>query len=315
MMLNKSGANAALVGGSMHNMGFPTPGFRLIACFASIAFLLFYPLQEGNCAEGEAASLQVMLEHFNSTDARTRERGVWEVGMQGMRAGLFEKRLQALEGLGKLLKDPDKNVRLAAAETLASLDPGNGEPIAILIDALNGEEPPTGPALIIKYQYGASARDAVPALISAMKRRPKSEAIWASTLERIGTPEALEAIKPYQRRQDIKRRLASPMDFLLGNIIGSSSMMLAFLGLYFWSRSRRKKGERILCWPLWVPMVVGAFCVYCAIDAALHPPDFGGFPEIPIALSLLVMAGLLPWAVSLALASKTRNAVAGAEPK
>jgi hypothetical protein len=133
-----------------------------------------------------------------------------------------------------------------------------------------------------------------------MNKEPKvigytvSMSIWAAKLENIGTPEALEAIKPFRQKQAMRRKLVRPISIFTDNRIGSSLMTLWLFGLVLWSLARRKKGDKIVWWPLLIPMAVWGMCVYEPVTAEPFPIEF----QIRISFLIVTLVGVIPWLAS-----------------
>ena len=104
----------------------------------------------------------------------------------------------------QLQSDQDKWVRMLAAMALSAVGEGTKDAVPALIQALQDQD------VSVRYyaayalgKIGQDAKDAVPALIQALQNdhniRGRDSATIA--LEKIGTPEALKAVKEYQSRQ------------------------------------------------------------------------------------------------------------------
>ena len=104
----------------------------------------------------------------------------------------------------QLQSDQDKWVRMLAAMALSAVGEGAKDAVPDLIQALQDQD------VSVRYyaayalgKIGQDAKDAVPALIQALQNdhnvRGRDSATIA--LEKIGTPEALKAVKEYQSRQ------------------------------------------------------------------------------------------------------------------
>ena len=117
--------------------------------------------------------------------------------------------IKAAEGaipflIQQLQNDQDKWVRMLAAMALGPIGEGAVNAVPALIQALQDQD------VSVRYyaayalgKIGQDAKDAVPALIQALQNdhnvRGRDSATIA--LEKIGTPEALKAVKEYQSRQ------------------------------------------------------------------------------------------------------------------
>jgi hypothetical protein len=208
--------------------------------------------------------------------------------------------------LKNLLKSERNMVRIGAALRLVDIDPSLGkELIPFLIEAVKEGTPRYEvTAISILRDIGPDARDAVPSIIESMKRHPKGwNAFYYTTLRFIGTPEALEAIKPYELEKARRKKLVKPISMLVDSTIGSFLMTAVFLGLFLWSRPRRKKGKKIIYWPLLIPMFFwGIFALTSLMDQPLMSDPFiqglYGF-QIYIGLFIITMVGLITWLVSL----------------
>ncbi|MBI4802245.1 MAG: hypothetical protein HY796_06940 [Elusimicrobia bacterium] len=208
--------------------------------------------------------------------------------------------------LKNLLKSERKVVRQGAAIGLMDIDPSLGKGLMpILIEAIKDGLPEwyEMKAVTALDHIGPEAKDAVPAIIEAMKRHPDSGFVYRATLRFIGTPEALEATKPYERERARRKKLVKPISMFADSTIGSSLITAAFLGLFLWSRSRRKKGDKIICWPLLIPVFFWGIFV---LDSLLDEPSMNdpllqglyGF-QIYIGLFIITLAGLIPWLAGL----------------
>ena len=112
--------------------------------------------------------------------------------------------------LKNLLKSERKVVRQGAAIGLMDIDPSLGkELMPILIEAAKDGSPKwyEMAAIIALRGIGPEAKDAVPAIVEAMNRHPDSAVVYRTTLRSIGTPEALEALKPYEQEQARRKKL------------------------------------------------------------------------------------------------------------
>ena len=191
------------------------------------------------------------------------------------------------------MKDKDVNIRLGAIGKL-NRSVLNKQPVKTRDEVI---------ASLAFQFFGLEAGSAVPALIEVMKRKTNTsagEALCASILERIGTPEALEAIKPH--KQKIARQIKlmkNPIKALRDSLSGTFAMTFGFLGLFWWSRSRCKKGDRIISWPLLIPVPFWGFCIYEAFWLRANTGAIITFFEaefyFDIGLLGVTLAGIVPW--------------------
>ena len=121
---------------------------------------------------------------------------------------------QVVPVLAEELKDQDKSVRMTAAMTLSTLSDKVStsvkQVIPQLLQALEDSEVGVrfGAARTLARFCGPENQNIVPLLIQALEKtdsRLERVAI-AQALEKIGSPEALKAAKPYKQEYNLLRR-------------------------------------------------------------------------------------------------------------
>lgn len=250
----------------------------------------------GKLEKSDIPALFKELENENSTICATAI---------DMLVGTINDKEETIGVLKNLLKSERKVVRQGAALRLADIDPSLGkELMTIFIEAVKEESPEYELGAVRALgQIGPEAKDAVPTIIESMKRHPDSAVIHRATLRFIGTPEALEALKPYEQEQARRKKLVKPISMFADSTIGSSLITAAFLGLFLWSRSRRKKGDRIICRPLLIPVFFWGIVALGSLTLGSLAADsflqgMCGF-EIYIGLFIITLVGIIPWLASI----------------
>ncbi|MBI5244033.1 MAG: HEAT repeat domain-containing protein [Elusimicrobia bacterium] len=278
--------------------------FRRFAVVCSLALAVLFSLAGLQAfSENKGTDLRTALDEMKSPDASVREAGLRKLyALDWDKLGT--RRDEVISSLLRLLKDENMLIRQKAAVTIERIDPiEREETLPVLIEALMGKSEYFRDAASIIGRFGPRAKDAVPAVIEAMKREEKDSLImpfWVSTLERIGTLEALEAVKPYNQKMERQEKLVRPISMLSDSYLGSSLMTFGFLGLFWWSRVRRKKGDKIISWPLLIPVPFWGICIYNVYYRRSYPPVFDAFfVEIYIFLLVVTLVGIIPWLSSL----------------
>ncbi|MBI4802265.1 MAG: HEAT repeat domain-containing protein [Elusimicrobia bacterium] len=278
--------------------------WKRIVCYifvlAVLLVLTVFPTSAGD-VENKVDGLLKTLEEGNP---RQREIATSEIFCLNKKEGLGAKRQEVISALRRNLKDENHIVRQGAATTLHEVDPSSKEVIPVFIEAL--QEKTTYYdlyAAVILKDFGSEANDAVPALIGLLKDNWRGKKLnWAITLEKIGTPEALAAVKPFRRKMEIQETFSKPFRIVSESVVISSLGTLGFIGLYLWSRHRRKKGGKIICWPLLIPMVFWGFCIYVAFWNRTHIgliiPVYEAEFYLSIVLFAMTLAGIIPWLVN-----------------
>jgi len=145
-----------------------------------------------------------LIKQLQDQDVNVRMNAVRALMLIGTPAAI-----KAAEGatpflIQQLQNDQDKWVRMLAAMALSAVGEGTKDAVPALIQAVQDQD------VSVRYyaayalgKIGQDAKDAVPALIQALQNdhniRGRDSATIA--LEKIGTPEALKAVKEYQSRQ------------------------------------------------------------------------------------------------------------------
>jgi len=116
-------------------------------------------------------------------------------------------------------------------------------------------------------------------------------------LRDIGTPEALAAVEPLERRERIASTFYAPFGLLMRPTI-SLLISLCFAGFFWWSRTQYKRGKEIKYLPLLIPTLSwGCWGLYVVNDERLN--SFGGAVFIFCwFLFFATLAGIIPWLVS-----------------
>ncbi|MBU2574759.1 MAG: hypothetical protein KKH28_11850 [Elusimicrobia bacterium] len=216
-----------------------------------------------------------------------------------MLVGTINDKEETTTALKNLLKSERKVVRQSAALRLTTIEPSlRKELMPILVEAVKETPEYEIIAASLLGDIGPEAKDAVPAIIESMKRHPETLYTYLAALRFIGTPEALEAIKPYEQEKARRKKLIRPVSMLADNRIGSFLITTAFLGLFLWSRARRKKGDRLICWPLLFPVF---FWGIFALFPLMRDPFFYGLYGFGtcIGLVIITLTALIPWLASL----------------
>jgi hypothetical protein len=271
----------------------------------SIILLLGSIVQPIFAGAGET-DMPAILRKLENKDAKIRENAMWKLAEIDFNKLPDPNRDEAVAGLKKLLNDPVKSIRYYTAGNLQWMKYTRQEGVSVLIDALKEKDGLDGGFIYALGQFGPDAADAVPAIIEAMKRRPEDHS-WETScvlaLENIATPKALEAVKPYKQKWERQLKLVKPIRILRDNIFGSALMTFGLLGLFWWSWRRRKKGDRIICWPLLIPVPFWGLFVYDAFWLRAHPGPIITIWEaefhFSIAIFIITLSGIIPWLVSL----------------
>lgn len=159
----------------------------------------------------------------------------------------------------KHLNDGEVTVRYAAAVGLGSIDAPRFRKIImpILIEILNSrakfKRDHQIDAIDICWQFGPAMKNAVPALTNLMNEKNQDEDIkqlCKDALKRIGTPDALMAIRPLEQAQETLRL----------KITAFSCALIAFFVLLFgWSVKLRRKGRKVFHW--FIPITIALLAV------------------------------------------------------
>ena len=251
-------------------------------------------------------AIPVLIEALTSEggNPELREQVILAISGSNDNDGLGAKKQEVVAALRCHLKDQNQGVRQWAARILYEVEPSDKEVIPVLIEALTERTDYTTNALGAIGNFGPDAAAAVPALAALLKDNWRGlELNWAGELEKIGTPEAMEALKPFKRKRELLKNGGLPFRFVAGSIAVSSLGTIFFVILYVWSRLRRGRGDNIICWPLLIPVPVWGLCVY---NAFWERAQSGAIIRIAEAESLLSMvllaatlAGIIPWLISL----------------
>jgi hypothetical protein len=270
--------------------------------FLLLIFALFFCFVDGSVfADNTENDVSVALEELGNANAAIRERAAGKILVFFHEDKLGEKRDDAILGLKYHLKDPEKRVRHETATTLALID-SSTEAIPVLIEMLREGGTAAGRAAQSLGRIGEAANSAVPALIETMKTKSEFKNWFVFALEDIGTPEALEAIKPYKQNLERRKKLVKPISMIANSLIGSSLMILSFVGLYWWNRVRRRKWDKIISWSLLVPVPFWGLCVYDVFYVRSHPPVITSFDlefYFYVLLFIMTLTGIIPWLLSL----------------
>jgi len=261
-------------------------------------------------ATSDVSTLLKALKHNN---AKIREDTARELSVIKPEQ-LGEKRPEVVLALQELLKDKSEVVRFQAAETLAYLHSSDKEVVAILIQALKRGRPyyDLGASMALGA-IGPEANEAVPAIIETMHRYRRQEHFWSgpgldddwvTVLEEIGTPEAQAVIESVKQKKEMQKKLVQPISILSDNSLGSSFVALGFMWLFWWSRSLRKTGKTIMCWPILIPIVLwGSMAGVNIVDTlsrmrgatqGINPFNFQSY----LIIAAVTLVGLVPWALS-----------------
>lgn len=274
--------------------------FIIACCFMASLSINF--IKEPVLAADTESSISAILVEMKDRDAKIRKEAIGKLAQINLDEQPVNTRDEAIEGLKNLLKDPEKSVRYEAAYQLPTTNPLCQESVPVLTDAFKEGGKYAMIYMTALGRCGRDAESAVPAIIEAMKK-PSADNSWeyycAYTLEEIGTPEALEAIKPFKQKQARRLKLISPMKSPMITFL----ITCGFLGLFWWCRSRRKKGERIIAWPLLIVAALWGISSYDAYWVNTHPGPvitlFNADWYWSIALLVSTIAGLVPWVLSL----------------
>ncbi|MBU2573547.1 MAG: hypothetical protein KKH28_05665 [Elusimicrobia bacterium] len=278
----------------------------VLCCFLVGLFMGF--TERPAFAAAEETNMSAILRDMENKDAKIRENAIINFYSIDLNKQPNNKRDEALTGLKRLLKDPEKAVRYEAASVIASINSSCTEAVPVLIEALEEKNKSEGRYIQELGRFGPAAASAVPVIIEAMKRRPGDhswETLCALILENIGTPEALEAVKPYKQKWAMQIKLVNPIRTLRDSIFGSALMTFGLLGLFWWSRMRRKKGDNIVCWPLLIPVPFWGLFVYHAFWLRANTGPIITVWEaefhFSVAIFIITLAGIIPWLISVLL--------------
>lgn len=152
-------------------------------------------------------SVPILMRSLSDADKELRSWAAWALGEVGPEAE------EAGAALIDALKDEDKEVRIHAAVSLVEI---NGqaarEVLPTLMEALE-EQFLSRYAAEALGKMGPAAKEAVPALIRALKHESHdTRSRAAEALEKIGTPEAQQALKTLSEKGDLGGILPSQKD-------------------------------------------------------------------------------------------------------
>ena len=255
----------------------------------------------------------ILIEALTSegVSPKLREHVILDISGLNENEGLGAKKQEVVTALRHRLKDENHIVRQCAAYVLNKIEPADKEVIPVLIEALTERTDYDRRAMGAIGSFGPEAAAAVPAIVAVLKEDGgglgfnyaglELDCVW--TLEKIGTPEAMEAIKPFKRKEALVVKLGRPFTFVSESIMVSSMGTIFFVILYVWSRFRRRRGDKIICWPLLIPVPVWGICVHNAFwtraesGAILTPLEVRAIGTMVLLAATL--AGIIPWLVSI----------------
>jgi len=242
------------------------------------------------------------------------------LGSLGGEKKLGDMENDVIAALRNLLKSEHGSVRQGAALSLTMIDLHSfgKEMVPFLIEAIKEPLPEYELMAVSTFQdMGPDAKDAVPAIIEALKRRPKDyRPNYYYALTCIGTPEALEASKDYIRKRELVKQYANTEGALSTKRWLNLVIALGFVCLFWWSRRLRQTGKQIIYLPLLIPMAAWSLitiwsALYYHYDYVLigAPSSDAPVPLFPIfhlkyyallpkLLILATLAGIIPWLLS-----------------
>lgn len=264
-----------------------------LICLSLMAVLLSSSADWGISKESEDR-IPRLLQSLKSADAVAREEAIFNLRILDSENQLGERREEVIVALKHGLSDSEKPVRYNAAIALGFIDPSIGEGLPVLIEALEDEEADSGVhsgCVAIINLMGPAAKDAVPALIKSRNRNSGwlSDVFFVATLEKIGTTEALNGIKPWLRwRMRLARALMKPGPNLV--------LFLGFLILFCWNHWLWMKGSGVFHWSLIVPIIV--FGANSCVIWLVKNPIMVYLAYIYEILLGVAVVGLAPWLLS-----------------
>ncbi len=157
---------------------------------------------------GAKGAIPDLIEMLKDNDSSVRRYSVTAI------AGIDLGVEQVVPVLAEELKDKDKSVRMMAAMTLSTLSDEVStsvkQVIPQLLQVLQDSEADVrvGAARALARFCGPENQDIVPLLIQALEKTDNrfERVMIAQALEKIGSSEALEAVKPYKQEQNLLMR-------------------------------------------------------------------------------------------------------------
>ncbi len=255
----------------------------------------------------EKSDIPALLKELDNDDPAIYAIATNMLGNLGREKKLGDMENDVIVALRDQLKSEHSFKRQGAAIGLTIMNPsfGGREMVPFLIEAVKEGTPEYESTAVTKLgSMGIEAKDAVPAIIEAMRRQPKEyHIIYYGALKRIGTPEALDVSKEFFRKIKLVRMYYSPFYYLAGNPWLNVFIILVFGILFWWSRVQCKKGNKIICWPLLIPVPFwGLWAVYTFMASGAVGFNFELlFLELYVqhGLLLVTLAGIIPWLLSL----------------
>ncbi|MBU2573273.1 MAG: HEAT repeat domain-containing protein [Elusimicrobia bacterium] len=202
--------------------------------------------------------------------------------------------------LEQRLASKDPEVRYAAAAALGNIEPPlRKKLLPTLIEALQSDTLYPLSAAVILGEMGPEAKDAVPALVKAMKREDSNAIFfYHQALVNIGTREALRACKWY----GMGRLIYKPYLYLSDKPVPNFLITFGFISLFWWSRRLRRAGIRLIHWPLLISVAAWIFNSITAVEGSREVGvPFGSLifsPYISPFILIGTLAGLVPWLAS-----------------
>jgi len=269
----------------------------------------------------DESDIPALLKELNNDDPDIHAIVMNMLGNLGLEKKLGGMENDVIAGLRNLLKSEHGFARQGAAISLTMMDRHSfgKEMVPFLVEAVKERSPRYElDAVRTLGQIGPDAKDAVPAIIEALKRQPERDRLsYYLALTFIGTPEALEASKGLIRKMMLLRQYSDTKGALSAKPWPNLIAALGFICLFWWSRWLRRAGGQVSCLPLLIPAAAWSLITIWAVlyrhyyypliaitanDAP--PPSFlilhvkynTLFPKL---LILATMAGIIPWLISL----------------
>ena len=230
-----------------------------------------------------------LLKELNNDNPAIYAMATNMLGNLGREKKLGDMEKDVIAALRNLLKSEHGYARQGAAVGLTIMDPSLGkELVPFLAEAVKeGRLEYEVTAVVMLEDIGPVAKDAVPAIIEALKRQQEQyRSLYYAALASIGTPEALEASKLYiQKRKllkqyintkgeyfDAKGNLTDPIGDLSTKPVPNITIALGF-GCLFWRiRRLHRAGKQVIYLPLLIPIVAWSLGTIWAIFYNYHSP-------------------------------------------
>lgn len=272
-------------------------------CFLLInLFLLSYISWPCNSKELRDFKSEISrkLKYIDDPSPISRKTAITDLGIlyEHERIGITDPELhirkqEIITVIKKCLTDENIAVRRASMIALIRIDTDTIKGfmpslIEILKDREEEKYKKRAIAEYLKY-VGADARDAVPALIELLKKAKDTLYVetYMDVLESIGTPEALESIKPFKQRQERRIKIITLLmkpwvEFLIA---------LCYILFFLWSILLRRRGKKVFHWFIIIPILwyaANSFALPNALDGLVVRQIFIFFALISLG----------PWLVS-----------------